>query len=160
MAIKLILCVTSVIILLRVSQGCQGVVTNTGIVPPYGAYLAFDDKVKAATLETKTCLVERVNLNDSTKVVKARYITVNSDAFYSSKRYTYVFRLIESDSLVVTGLNKFRLTYSGKTDVDWLVFYNRYQEGPQPEQVKFNGKEIPRQQVDEPVSPSYLYVLK
>ena len=141
---------------------CSGILTNTGI-PPYGTTLAFEDQTKAAALKTGGLLVERVDLTDSTLILRSKRMLLGPlilEGYYSSAKYTYLFLISSSDSLVVKGQNKFRLTYPDKKDVDWLEFYTRSPEGYVPEQVRFNGKEIPRLTVDEPVSPSYLYVLK
>lgn len=139
--------------------GCLGGGTNTGI-PPLGTYLTFADKSKSTTLATNQLIIERVDFDDSTRVIRSIVANSASRGLWSSQKYAYLFRIIESDSLVIKGWNRFRLSYSNKPDVDWLVYYTRSWEGTVPEQVKFNGKEILRQEVSEPASPSYLYVLK
>lgn len=149
----------SMLVLALCLAACLGGGTNTGI-PPLGTYLAFEDRAKANTLRTNELLIERVNFSDSTKVIRSKIANSASRGLWSSQQYGYLFRIIESDSLVVKGWNKFRLTYANKSDIDWLIYYTRSSESTVPEQVKFNGKEIPRLEVDEPTPPSYLYVLK
>lgn len=140
--------------------GCSGG-TNTGI-PPYGTTLAFEDKSKGNMLLENKMQIERVDLKDSTQIIDSRSAKMAVN-YYGSDKYGCLFMIgggLTTDTLVVRGWNKFRIVYTGKKEVDWLEFYARSSEGPVPEQVKFNGKVIPRQDSNEPVEQSYLYVLK
>ncbi len=127
-----------------------------------GYYFAFADKDKAALLATDSPTIERVNWQDSTKVVRSMKIRISGGDVGSNRDYTYMFSLPKGDSVAVEGWNRFRLVYPGKAEADWLVFFNPSKNiwWPQPEQVMFNGKPIPVRVVDEPTPPSNLYVLQ
>ncbi len=144
-------------------MGCKLGWTNTPGLPPGGIYFAFGNKSKAAVLATDSLTIERVNWEDSTKVVRSMKVRISAGDVFSNREYTYMFRLPKGggDSLAVEGWNRFRLTYPRKAEVDWLVFFNPSKTAwAYPEQVRFNGKSIPVRVVDQPTPPSNnLYVL-
>lgn len=162
MNMKVIVSSTFGFMLLCWLAGCQGGGTNTSI-PPYGSYLAFEDKAKGIMLLDGKIRFDRVDLNDSSKVLYSRVGRTMINTYFSSEKYVCIFLLgtgSRLDTVVSKGVNRFKISYSDRRDVDWLDFYLRSSEGALPEQVTFNGKNIPKIEADEPVSPSFLYVLK
>lgn len=160
MRLKTRIYVATLLILQCLALGCR---TQECCVayPPYGSYFAFDDRSKALMLLDGRLRIEQVDLTDSTRILDSRPAK-NVISYTSSQSYVYLFSVSGStkDTFVVKGVNRYKLVYTDRKKVDWLEFYLRSAEGSNPEQVKFNGKEILSLTVNEPVPSTFLYVLK
>ena len=140
--------------------GCSRPVPIPGLL----SYFTFADKNRMARLKEYDLIGERVDPNDSTKVLYSQKLTNRFFVeLHSSRTYTLLFQP-SSDVLFPVGINKVsrvRFRYDGLPGVvDWLEFTNNAEEWINPTNVKFNGKPIPRRDSNEPVERSFLYVLE
>lgn len=136
---------------------------NSPAIPPGLSYFTLGDKNRMARFEERDFIVERVDPNDTTKVLISRKLSSYYFVqLYTSKTYKKLFEL--NDSVFQPGLNnvcKVRFRYEGLPGVvDWLEFKNLADEWISPTNVKFNGKLIQPATSNEPVKGSLLYVLE
>jgi hypothetical protein len=148
------------LILILCNIGCT---KNGPGIPGLVSYFTFADKNRIARVEARDFIVERIDPNDSTKVLLSRRLSsYNFVQFYQSRAYTLLFE--PNDDIFNAGLNKVckvRFRYDGLPGVvDWLEYKNTAEEWVNPTDVKFNGQPVPRRDSNEPVERSYLYVLQ
>jgi hypothetical protein len=148
------------LLLMFSSIGCT---KNGPGIPGLLSYFTFGDNSRMARIEARDFIAERIDPNDSTKVLISRKLSAyNFVQFYQSRSYTLLFE--PNDAIFNAGLNKVckvRFRYEGLPGVvDWLEYKNTAEEWVNPTDVKFNGKPIPRRDSNEPVERSYLYVLQ
>ena len=129
-------------------------------------YFTFSDATKNEAMKAGNVIVERIDEKDNKIIFKTQKAIAPYPLYLATggKKYETLFRLWEqsfNNSFYVSGNNKLRIVFqSGQIDILELNDATLSEGEFTPKQVIYNGKQIPVENSDEPVTKSFVYVLK